>query len=90
MKRAQSLKDKCKAAYLRVAATYAMVEVKRVVTSLVQHEEKLRAAQDILPNRFTTSDLEKALGKNRREEAAAKSETQSMVQRLHCTPQAVE
>ena len=58
-----------------------MVEVRRVVKSLVQHEYKLRAAQDILPNRFTPSDLEAALRnyKNRQKATDAKSETQSMV-----------
>ena len=67
-----------------------MVEVRRVIKSLVQHEDKLRAAQDILPNRFTTSDLEAALRKNRQQEKDAKSETQSMVQKLNCSTQAIE
>ena len=75
MQRAQLRKTCCKAAYLRLAATYAMVEVKRVVTSLVQQEEKLRAVQDV---------------KNRREAAAARPETRSMVQQLLSKTRAVE
>ena len=67
-----------------------MVEVKGVITSLVQHKIKLQAAQNILPERFTTSDLETALRENRREAAAAAPETQSMVQRLLSKARAVE
>ena len=85
MKRAQLAKTERKAAYLRLAATYAMVEVRRVIKTLmlresqkksqVQHDQKLRAAQDILPDRFTTSDLEAALRKNRQQEADKNSTT---------------
>ena len=85
MKRAQPAKSKRKAAYLRLAATYAMVEVRRVIKTLMlrksqkksqlQHDQKLRAAQDILPDRFTTSDLEAALRKNRQQEADKNSTT---------------
>ena len=90
MQQTRVRKTCCHAAYLRLAATFAMVKVKGVVTSLVQHEEKLQAAQNILPERFTTSDLEAALRKNRREAAAAVPETQSMVQQLLSKTRAVE
>ena len=90
MQQARFRKSCCKAAYLRLDATFAMVEVKGVIKSLVQHEEKLRAAQNILPERFTTSDLEAALRKNRREAAAAVPETRSMVQQLLSKTRTVE
>ena len=56
----------------------------------MQHDEKLRAAQDILPDRFTTSDLEAALRKNRKREADEKSKTQHMVKKLNRAKQAAE
>ena len=90
MQQTRVRKTCCYAAYMRLAATFAMVEVKGVITLLVQHKEKLKAAQNILPERFTTSDLEAALRKTRREAAAAVTETQSMVQQLISKTRAVE
>ena len=82
MRQAHQQKELRHAAYLRVAATYAMVEVRRTVRRLVQHESAMQDAQTRLPDIFTISDLEKAFNKNQRVDTAYNPQ-----QKVWCAPQ---